>query len=272
MTDAVLVEGTARAMLGGLSFFGVLVGPYLSAAQALGTIDGAVTPEMLIGAAVDRLTGTAGLPIRAASATTPGQVRRVDVNRVFTYARDVLRGGLVDLQAKTLDAPFIADAEALLKEAALAKWGRARFAEEMDSLAESWGATNYRSSYANTWYDTIILNSSYNKSLRVAYAAEPTKRLFPFLAYRTVGDTRVRPEHAALDGFVARVDWDGWDRYTPPLGWNCRCRIVPVAYAIARELGWLGEEFPRGTTFLLPLVVGEKIVIPGRSPGFSPVL
>ena len=48
------------------------------------------------------------------------------------------------------------------------------------------------------------------------------------LQYRTAGDDRVRPEHAALDGVTLPVSDPFWDSYYPPNGWRCRCDVVQV--------------------------------------------
>lgn len=45
------------------------------------------------------------------------------------------------------------------------------------------------------------------------------------LEYVTVGDERVRQEHAGLDGTTLPVDHDFWNTYYPPNGWNCRCTV-----------------------------------------------
>lgn len=51
----------------------------------------------------------------------------------------------------------------------------------------------------------------------------------PFVEYRTAQDTRVRPRHAALDGVVFdRSSDDGWRRFAPPLGYQCRCSLVTL--------------------------------------------
>jgi phage protein len=49
-----------------------------------------------------------------------------------------------------------------------------------------------------------------------------------FLQYRTVGDDRVRKEHAALDATTLPVEHPFWDTHYPPNGWNCRCNVVQV--------------------------------------------
>jgi SPP1 gp7 family putative phage head morphogenesis protein len=46
--------------------------------------------------------------------------------------------------------------------------------------------------------------------------------------YSTVGDDRVRPEHAVLDEVVAPKDHPFWDKWWPPNGWNCRCEVIEL--------------------------------------------
>ncbi len=48
------------------------------------------------------------------------------------------------------------------------------------------------------------------------------------LQYRTAGDGRVRPEHAALNGVTLPPSDPFWAEYYPPNGWNCRCTVVQV--------------------------------------------
>jgi SPP1 gp7 family putative phage head morphogenesis protein len=50
----------------------------------------------------------------------------------------------------------------------------------------------------------------------------------PYWKYMTAGDNRVRPNHAALDGFVAQNTDPIWRRIYPPNGFNCRCTVVPI--------------------------------------------
>lgn len=50
-----------------------------------------------------------------------------------------------------------------------------------------------------------------------------------WLQYRTAGDDRVRPEHAALNGITLPPSDPFWDVYYPPNGWNCRCTVVQVS-------------------------------------------
>lgn len=48
------------------------------------------------------------------------------------------------------------------------------------------------------------------------------------LQYRTAGDDKVRPEHAALDRVTLPITDSFWEEYYPPNGWNCRCTVVQV--------------------------------------------
>lgn len=48
------------------------------------------------------------------------------------------------------------------------------------------------------------------------------------LQYRTAGDDRVRPTHAALEGVTLPPSDPFWESYLPPNGWGCRCTTVQV--------------------------------------------
>lgn len=74
----------------------------------------------------------------------------------------------------------------------------------------------------------------YNQSTR--YNAM-TSDVTPYLMYTAVGDERTRPEHMELDGTVKRADSIFWDKYTPPLGYNCRCGTIPMSKDDADEMG-----------------------------------
>lgn len=51
---------------------------------------------------------------------------------------------------------------------------------------------------------------------------------FPYLLYDAVNDSRTRPAHAAMDGFVAKRDDPIWSTWRPPCGYQCRCRTIAL--------------------------------------------
>jgi hypothetical protein len=111
----------------------------------------------------------------------------------------------------------------------------------------------------------------------MAQTADPeVRRVLPALIYETAGDLRVRPStaerlaalragrrpenHRALDGLIASVDWPGWDRWTPPGGYQCRCIVRPIS---RRELERLGVRLDAGGRVPDPIVPPEAAFHPG---------
>ena len=58
------------------------------------------------------------------------------------------------------------------------------------------------------------------------------------LQYRTAGDKKVRPGHAALDRVTLPITDTFWESYYPPNGWNCFIAGTPILTA----KGWQGIE------------------------------
>lgn len=92
---------------------------------------------------------------------------------------------------------------------------------------------NLSNSRLETVYRTNV-NTVYNQSARFnALSSDIT----PYLMYTAVGDERTRPEHMKLDGTVKRADSAFWDKYTPPIGFNCRCGTIPLSKEDAEQEG-----------------------------------
>jgi SPP1 gp7 family putative phage head morphogenesis protein len=51
---------------------------------------------------------------------------------------------------------------------------------------------------------------------------------FPYYMYDAVNDSRTRPAHSAMDGFVAKADDPIWGDWNPPNGYQCRCRRIAL--------------------------------------------
>lgn len=82
---------------------------------------------------------------------------------------------------------------------------------------------NYNENYLRAEYNAAI---SQSRSASMWMDIENNKELLPMLEYVTVGDGRVRPEHAMLDRIKRPVDDKFWNNYFPPNGWNCRCTTL----------------------------------------------
>ena len=84
--------------------------------------------------------------------------------------------------------------------------------------------------------NAFTLDTAFNTAMQKAYSSGRLEQMrepsmmdaLPFWQYWTVGDLRVRPEHAVLDGFLARAIDPVWGKIYPPSGFNCRCSVVPL--------------------------------------------
>ena len=70
---------------------------------------------------------------------------------------------------------------------------------------------------------------------------EDTKDTAPIIMYDAINDSRTRPTHAEMDGYMAHADAPIWDRWSPPNGHNCRCGIIQLSEEAASRRGWRGE-------------------------------
>lgn len=85
-------------------------------------------------------------------------------------------------------------------------------------------ASSVFENYNRNWLTTELITAK--ASARQAYLWKKIKereQALPYLEYSTVGDARVRPEHAELDGIIRPVNDAFWRSYFPPNGWRCRC-------------------------------------------------
>ena len=82
-------------------------------------------------------------------------------------------------------------------------------------------------------YNKNYLRAEYNFVHQSAQMAAKWERFSEdgdryLLQYRTAGDDKVRPEHAALNRITLPMGDPFWETYYPPNGWNCRCTVVQV--------------------------------------------
>jgi SPP1 gp7 family putative phage head morphogenesis protein len=103
----------------------------------------------------------------------------------------------------------------------------AEFRAAVNKLTAEEGVAQINAFTLDTAFQTAM-QKAYSSG-RLAQMREPhMMEALPFWQYWTVGDLRVRPEHAVLDGFCARAIDPVWLKIYPPSGFNCRCSVVPI--------------------------------------------
>lgn len=78
-------------------------------------------------------------------------------------------------------------------------------------------------------FNKKFLETEYENAYYSAIMADKWDRFGEddYLQYSTVGDSHVRPSHAALDKYTAPKNAAFWVTNYPPNGWNCRCTVIP---------------------------------------------
>ena len=79
----------------------------------------------------------------------------------------------------------------------------------------------FQGNWLKAEYD-LAINASAMAARWVDYSSDKNA----ILKYSTAHDSRVRPEHRALDGICKPIGDPFWDTYFPPNGWNCRCHAL----------------------------------------------
>lgn len=115
-------------------------------------------------------------------------------------------------------------ANALEKGESFSSWRDNLDVSTLVSLSEARLETVYRTNVASVYNQSTRFNASSSGST-------------PYLMYDAVGDERTRPEHMKLDGVIKRADSIFWDKFTPPLGFNCRCGVIPLSKEDAEGMG-----------------------------------
>lgn len=130
-----------------------------------------------------------------------------------------------------------------------AEWKK--YQADLDVIKRRFGAMSPDASDAvQTWIRSGVLDPSFAAGERKAITAKDLAALTPYLQLVTRDDNKVRDNHHALHEFIAATSWQGWiEECAAPLGWNCRCRNIPIFWRIAVRLGF-SSVFPRGTSKL----------------------
>lgn len=108
------------------------------------------------------------------------------------------------------------------------------FRSEVNKLTSDAGAQQIADLHVNTVFQTNVQKAYQNG--RFEQLRDPAVVVaLPYWVYSTAGDARVRPAHAALEGFTAKQDDPVWRRIYPPCGYNCRCTVYAIGADEAPE-------------------------------------
>lgn len=116
------------------------------------------------------------------------------------------------------------------------------FKQQVAPLFEKYNKHHLKTEF-NLAHSTAQNTSNYLRNLEVIEE-------FPYWEYQTVGDDRVRPAHAALDGMLFKAGESG--EFTPPNGFGCRCEQIPRDSKAGKQVidqeqaaKLLGEEYDK---------------------------
>ena len=92
--------------------------------------------------------------------------------------------------------------------------------------------------HRETVFRTAV-QTSYNAGRRQQQLDNAENR--QFLMYDAINDSRTRPTHRQMDGFIAPVEHPVWKRWYAPCGYNCRCSVISLTEAQAKVRGYTGR-------------------------------
>jgi len=97
-----------------------------------------------------------------------------------------------------------------------------------------------------------VWNQTVSNSIREARAEEvrdpEVRAAIPFAMFDAILDSRVRPNHAAMEGAIAPIEWWEGSELSPVpngLGFNCRCQLIYMNSIRARKLVEKGDPYFR---------------------------
>jgi len=155
------------------------------------------------------------------------------ITRLVPVTRDVFDGLTAQYRrdaftlAGASDVRLVQQVQEALAEIARKGGTDAEFRAAVKKLTGEAGVQQINAFTLDTAFQTAM-QKAYSAG-RLAQMREPhMMEALPFWQYWTVGDLRVRPEHAVLDGFCARAIDPVWLKIYPPSGFNCRCSVIPI--------------------------------------------
>lgn len=144
------------------------------------------------------------------------------------------------------------------------------FAKRIEDGDASLGITADDPAYLNMVFRTNV-QSAYGAGRYRAMTDPDVMDARPYAEYRTVGDARVRPEHAALDKTVWALESDKWQRIAPPNSYNC----FPGSTLVQGRFSTAVRALYTGQLVKLTTQSGRRLSVTPNHPlltaeGFSP--
>ncbi|MDR1659789.1 MAG: minor capsid protein [Desulfovibrio sp.] len=115
----------------------------------------------------------------------------------------------------------------------------------------------------------------FRTNLQAAYMAgrwakmEQVKKIRPYRQYFTVGDDRVRPSHAILNGMVYPADHEFWDVNQPPNGFRCRCGVRSLSARQVERQGLTVQTEMPGDSMLTDPKTGMEVHVANPGADFG---
>ncbi|HNX76093.1 MAG TPA: phage minor head protein [Candidatus Rifleibacterium sp.] len=115
------------------------------------------------------------------------------------------------------------------------------------------------------------LRTIYQTNMQTAYMAgrykgmKDSARLRPYWQYVAVMDGRTRDAHRLLNGKIFRHDDPFWDKYYPPNGWGCRCRVVSISKYEFEKKGFKTSDGEVEANAIMPFVPDGWDYNPGKT-------
>lgn len=134
----------------------------------------------------------------------------------------------------------------------------------------------FRERIARLGLPDYLAKTIFATNLQTAYAAgryakmQAVKKARPYWRYLTIGDNRVRPSHAVLNGMVFPADHPFWNENHPPNGFRCRCGVQTLSpRQVEREKLTIQKEMPGDMMWTDPKTGMEyHVARPGADDGF----
>ena len=86
------------------------------------------------------------------------------------------------------------------------------------------------------------MSSAQSQGEAVTLRNPVVRNFVPLLQWSAVRDTRTRPTHAAMSGYIGTIDDFDRQHMGPPASFNCRCSRIPMPVSVAMDRGFVNPD------------------------------